>query len=177
MSPKPHPDDSSSPTSTDAGLDPAAIRIRDVALRFGYLERRGQRAVAEVLAAHGLSLAMYHVLFRLSWEGTTPQSDLALDAGLDAAGVSRLLTRLSKRGLIVTHIDPDDRRRRLVEVTPAGRALEQTLAPAVYATMREVVTGLSEAEEVELLRLLDKAARATAARNGDRFFDVPSDAT
>jgi DNA-binding MarR family transcriptional regulator len=136
--------------------------MREIALRFGYLRRVVLAELNRVLADHDMTPAGYHVLFRLATEGgELPQQELVLDVELDAAGVSRLLSRLVDQGLLTTAVDPEDRRRRIVRLTADGRRLQETLSPEVDAAARRVVVGLDDAEERQLLALLDKAVTAT----------------
>lgn len=141
--------------------------MREVAVRFGYLRRVVLSELNRVLAAHGMTPPGYHVLFRLATEGgELPQQELVLDVELDAAGVSRLLSRMVDQGLLTTQVDPEDRRRRIVRLTAEGRCLQEALAPEVDAAARRVVTGLTADEERQLLALLDKAMRATRDLHG-----------
>lgn len=138
----------------------------EIAKRFAYLRRIVISEMGRVLAPLGATVPLYHVLFRLrtaelAGEGPLSQQELTLDAGLDAAGVSRLVARMATDKLVSIKVDAGDRRRRLVRLTAKGRALEESLSPLVDAAVRNVVTGLNEDEERLLLALLDRAVTAT----------------
>jgi DNA-binding MarR family transcriptional regulator len=136
--------------------------MREVALRFGYLRRVVLAELTRVLAEHDMTPPAYHVLFRLATEGgELPQQELVLDVDLDAAGVSRLLSRMVDQGYLTTKVDPEDRRRRIVQLTEEGRRLHDALSPEVDAAARRVAGGLTHEEELQLLDLLDKAVTAT----------------
>ncbi|HJL15198.1 MAG TPA: MarR family transcriptional regulator [Sandaracinaceae bacterium LLY-WYZ-13_1] len=151
--------------SSDEADTARSTPLREITLRFGYLRRVALVALNPVLAAHDLTPPGFHVLFRLATEGgELPQQELALDVELDPAGVSRLLSRMIDRGLLTAARDPSDRRRRIVQLTDAGRGLYERLDPEVDAAIRDVVVGLTPEEERTLLRLLDKAASATRER-------------
>lgn len=138
--------------------------MREIAIRFAYLRRVVLAELTRVLAEHDVTPPAYHILFRLTAEGgQLPQQELVLDAGLDAAGVSRLIARMAEHKLLTTKVDPKDRRRRLVRITGKGRRLQESLAPIVDEAVRNVVTGLTEDEERQLLALLDKTVIATRA--------------
>lgn len=142
---------------------------REIAKRFAYLRRVVIVEMGRVLAPLGATVPLYHVLFRLGTaEGPLGQQELTLDAGLDAAGVSRLLARMVREKLVVVRTDPTDRRRRLVRLTPKGRALEESLSPLVDAAVRNMVSGLEEGEERLLLSMLDRAVVATMRTEGER---------
>ena len=81
--------------------------------------------------------------------------------------MTSLLDNLEKRGLITRQPHPDDRRKLLIDVTPAGRAIVDELLPALHAREREVITAaLSTAEQRTLLGYIAKLQQAAAdARN------------
>lgn len=141
--------------------------LRAIASHFSYLRRTVIAEVAARLSPRGVTPAEHNVLFLLSHDGAMPQHELAQD-GLDPGAISRLVARLAERGLVTVAVDPSDRRRRLVRITPAGRRLERSLVPLVDAAVRHAVTGLTEREERQLLRLLEKAVSATRAEHEKR---------
>lgn len=122
------------------------------------------------LAAVGSSVPEYAVLFRLSEDTEVAQHELAYDAALDPAAVSRLVRNMSRDGTVTTRVDPTDKRQRFVKLTPKGRNLERTLAPIVDAALQPLLGGLSSAEEQQFLKLLRKsyavAEAAAAAQDG-----------
>ncbi|MFO0682256.1 MAG: MarR family winged helix-turn-helix transcriptional regulator [Sandaracinus sp.] len=128
----------------------------EIAKRFTFLRRVTFGELNRCLAPLGASVPQYQVLIRLAMEGAVSQQELTLDAGLDAAGVSRLVARMAEEKLVSIKVDARDRRRRLVRLTAKGKAMAEALAPVVDAGARNVFSGLSEAEEQRLLGLLDK---------------------
>lgn len=109
------------------------------------------------LAVVGSSLHEYAVLFRLVEDREVPQHELAYDAAIDPAAVSRLVRDMVKAGLVTTRVDPTDKRQRFVKLTPRGRALERTLTPVVDAALMPLLSGLTSAEEQQFLGLLRRA--------------------
>ena len=128
----------------------------EMAKRFTFLRRVTFGELNRCLAPLGASVPQYQVLIRLMVEGPVSQQELTLDAGLDAAGVSRLVAKMADEKLVSIKVDARDRRRRLVRLTTKGKTLAEALAPVVDAGARNVFSGLSEAEEQRLLSLLDK---------------------
>ncbi|GAB5548009.1 MAG: transcriptional regulator SlyA [Sandaracinaceae bacterium] len=154
------------PAAEPAVIQDPTVRdrnLREIALRFSYLRRVVLTELTQKLAPLGVTPPTYHLLFRLKHDGELPQQDLVADSGLDAAGVSRLIAKIGKEGLVATRVDPNDRRRRIVKLTDKGRRLEESLAPVVDAAIRNVVPGLEEHEEAQLLSLLDKAVAGAVA--------------
>lgn len=139
-----------------------ASLMREIAVRFAYLRRVVLAELTRTLAEHGITPPASQILFRLATEsGQLPQQELVLDAGLDAAGVSRLIAKMAEQKLLTTKVDPKDRRRRLVRITAKGRRLHEFLTPIVDDAVRRVVVGLTPGEERQLLALLDKTVEAT----------------
>ena len=114
-------------------------------------------SINQRLQVVGCSLHEYAVLFRLAIDAEVPQHELAYDAAIDPAAVSRLVRDMTSSGLVTADVDPTDKRQRFVKLTPKGRALERTLSPVVDAALQPLMGGLSAAEEESFLRLLRKA--------------------
>jgi DNA-binding MarR family transcriptional regulator len=114
------------------------------------------------LALVGCTLPEYAVLFRLSVDPEVLQHELAYDAALDPAAVSRLVRSMSRDELVTTRIDLTDKRQRFVRLTAKGRELERTLAPIVDAALEPLLGGLSAAEEQQFLKLLQKSCAAAS---------------
>jgi len=76
---------------------------------------------------------------------------LASEAGLSTGAVTTVLDRLERAGYARRVQDPGDRRRVLVELTPAARReLQQLYAPLIDATMRQLEGYTTD--EVSLVR-------------------------
>lgn len=153
------------PTEEPTGSPDGRHVIREIAWRFAYLRRVVIHEMSRVLSPLKVTVPQYHVLFRLATsEGPLSQQELTLDAGLDAAGVSRLVARMEREKLVAIKIDARDRRRRLVRLTVKGRALEESLSPLVDAAVKHIVPGFREEEANLLVQMLDRACQATMAR-------------
>lgn len=75
--------------------------------------------------------------------------------------MTSLLDNLQKRGLISRTPHPQDRRKLLIDVTPAGRAIVDQLLPSLHAREREVMAAaLSPNEQRSFLRALAKIQQA-----------------
>jgi DNA-binding MarR family transcriptional regulator len=121
------------------------------------LHRAAQRmriAMDEQAARHGLDLRAYLVLTALGQ--SNPQTQLALGQalGLDKTTLTVLLDRLEKDGLIVRLADPHDRRARIPESTPAGRALQARIARSVTDEEKRLLAGFSGAQQRSLRVML-----------------------
>lgn len=81
-----------------------------------------EHAWLEALTELGLSHAGLIVLHLLE-RGPATQVDLAAGARVEAQTMSRTIDRLERAGFVERRPDAADRRRRLVERTPAGAAV------------------------------------------------------
>ncbi|MGW1916573.1 MarR family winged helix-turn-helix transcriptional regulator [Streptomyces sp. NPDC002076] len=89
-------------------------------------------------------------------------TDLIDDALLTQAGVSRLVARMEKRGLVERRPDPDDARACRIVLTAEGREVQRRLG---RAHARHVTTAMTRAltrEQLETLRELGRALVAAA---------------
>jgi DNA-binding MarR family transcriptional regulator len=138
---------------------------REIARLMTQMRRLCSLSINQRLQVVGCSLHEYAVLFRLVVDAEVPQHELAYDAAIDPAAVSRLVRDMTRSGLVTTGIDPTDKRQRFVKLTSKGRALERTLSPVVDAALQPLMGGLSAAEEESFLRLLRKAYEHAVAAN------------
>jgi MarR family transcriptional regulator for hemolysin len=107
------------------------------------------------LAPLGLSARGYHVL-RAALGGEHTQKDLAEMVGLDKTTMVVTVDELERAGLAERHPAPDDRRARVIVVSPAGRR-KVAAADAVKEQLQEEVLATLPAREREmLLRALGK---------------------
>lgn len=148
------------------GHEAAVTLIRTAAV----LTSRG----AELLAGSGLTPPQYNVLRILRGAGAEGLPTLAIgERMLDLSpGVTRLVDRLEKGGLVARERSAADRREVRCRITPAGLALLKKLDGPIDAADRALVSQLSPAEQRTLVRLLDivrdSAARRAAAPDKDR---------
>ncbi|TDD76703.1 MarR family transcriptional regulator [Actinomadura darangshiensis] len=114
----------------------------------------------------GIRHAVFEVLLKLSGtgcDGPRSMGGLAGELILTSGGMTRIIDRMEEAGLVRREPAPGDRRRQLVELTPAGRAkLDEALR--VHAeTLREHFAGpLTDDQRrvlVDALRVLRTTAR------------------
>lgn len=87
---------------------------------------------------------------------------------IGASTMTGTIDALEQRGWVRRVPKPNDRRSVLVEITPDGRHVADTLLPGVHAAEQEVMAVLSENERRQLHRLLEKLLAGLAARPEDR---------
>jgi DNA-binding MarR family transcriptional regulator len=73
-----------------------------------------------------------------------------------APGITKMIDRLEKKGLVFRMLCPDDRRFVYCRITREGLELLEKLDAPVDQTNSQVCTGLSDAELGQLIELLEK---------------------
>jgi DNA-binding MarR family transcriptional regulator len=122
-----------------------------------------QRWVKRV-GADGLNYVRVRLLGDLHCSGPQKMGALAEDLGLTARNMTAAVDALESEGLVQRKAHPTDRRATLVELTPVGaEAAEKELAPRL-AAIAELFDELSEAEQRQLTRLLDRLAAGLRRR-------------
>ncbi|MBX7267040.1 winged helix-turn-helix transcriptional regulator [Micromonospora sp. Llam7] len=98
----------------------------------------------------------YRLLAALDETGPTSQADLGRHSGIDRSDIVSTLNDLADRHLVRRDPDPDDRRRNVVNITPAGRRELTHLQQALDTAQDTLLAPLDPTERRELVRLLDR---------------------
>src|SRR6185437_6005662 len=119
-----------------------------------YTQRIG--AIEDSFLGLGMPLGPARLLFEIGAAPATTQA-LRERLGLDSGYLSRLLRRLENEGLIDVTPDPDDRRRRQVTLTEAGRERWRELERRSDDQARLIVEPLTQRQRERLARALSEA--------------------
>jgi DNA-binding MarR family transcriptional regulator len=120
---------------------------------------------ADALAPHDLSIAMWRVLAALSANGEQRQVDIADLTSIDVSTLSRLVTRLVRRGLVTRTRSKASSREVVVELAPKGRALVESLIPVARGLEGTAIAGVSRKDLAVVKRSL-RRMHANMARRG-----------
>ena len=93
------------------------------------------RAIDARLAHEGMGRAHHRALHFIARSPDLAVGDLLALLGVTKQSLGRVLAELTERGLIETRVGRDDRRRRLLRLTPAGATLEAELFEPLRAAM------------------------------------------
>ena len=116
------------------------------------------------LREHGLTAQQWRVIRVLVEVDPLDASELSEQCFLLMPSLSRILQNLEKRGLLRRKADPDDQRRSVISVAPAGRDLFELIAP-LSEERYQFITERFGYGKLELLyelldELIDKMAEA-----------------
>lgn len=123
---------------------------------------------AEHLAGSGVNGRELAVLLLLDGHGPESQQQAAARLGVDRTSMVGLLDGLEGKGLVARRPDAGDRRRNVVELTPAGaEALEQAAAASDEAE-RALLRDLDASEAAQLRALLRRVGGGRTPRSSPR---------
>jgi DNA-binding MarR family transcriptional regulator len=106
---------------------------------------------AEALTSNGLSIAMWRVLAALSNNGGQRQVDLVTMTSIDASTMSRLVSRLVRKGLVTRSRSATSNREVVVGLSPKGRALVARLIP-IAKRLEQTASADLPAREIALTK-------------------------
>ncbi len=122
-----------------------------------HLARLARGRVEAALEDVGLRLRHVVALTLLRDHGEATQQSLIASLRLDPSNLVGLLNELENEGLIARRRHPDDRRRHVVALTPAGSERLAAADAALAGVEDEVLAGLDPQERAQLYALLFKA--------------------
>jgi len=126
-----------------------------------WLRRAYQRHMAIFATAmNGLDLTsmQFAALVKLGEMGPMSQAELGRLTGMDPATMSGVDSRLKRRQLVQHRADPGDRRSRLIELTPLGKALLERAVNRTDKVATSTLAPLKAPERRALLAILRKLA-------------------
>lgn len=150
-----------------AGTADNASDTRQFDDEIGFLIGRSRavltKSLDNALAAWGITHAQGNLLQALASGRCGTAAELARDASVDAAAMTRMIDRLERRQLVQRMPRGDDRRVVRVQLTEAGSRLASEL-PKLYAhAMSSTFSTLQDAELAQLRYLLQKFVGGNAA--------------
>ncbi|MGP4023956.1 MarR family winged helix-turn-helix transcriptional regulator [Actinomadura sp. 3N407] len=140
----------------------STISVAELIVWRGMLRAQAQisrRLQADLLAHHDLALASYDVLMHLGEApgGRLRMNDLADRVLLSRSGLTRLVDRLEREGLVARQSCTSDARGLYAVLTSAGRARLAEAAPTYRQGVREhMLSRLDESDLRTFQHILDK---------------------
>ena len=117
--------------------------------------------MADVARRHGLSHAALNALAVIEGAGgPLPTGEVSARMHITTGTMTTVLDTLERNGYVRRLADPDDRRRVLVDITPAAQSVLERLLPEVQQVAKAVMGTL---DDKALQALLDTLAAVSAA--------------
>lgn len=155
--PKQQPSQAETEPMPAAAALPAGYVLEE---QIGHLIRRAhQRATAIFMGSIGdtqVTPTQYAALVKLYEAGELSQNHLGRLTAMDPATIQGVIRRLAVRKLIAHRPDKNDKRRRYLSLTPAGRALVESLVSNGPKVSQVTLGPLSATEQAQLLALLKR---------------------
>ena len=139
------------------GLEPQVVLERFLPYRLNVLASLTSNALAQIYAERfGLSIPAWRVVATLGQYENRTARDIAAHGVMHKSTVSRAVSALEHRGLIVRRPNQDDRREELLALTSEGRDIYEALAPQALAFEERFVSVLTSEEQETLVSLIDR---------------------
>lgn len=122
----------------------------------GRASQQSQRLVRLHMTEAGVRTLHYHVLASLADDGEAAQATVADRIALDRSDLVTLLDELEELKYVERRVDPADRRRKIVAITPAGEKQLVAMDQLIFAAEAELLEPLNAAERKTLLGLLHR---------------------
>jgi MarR family 2-MHQ and catechol resistance regulon transcriptional repressor len=113
-------------------------------------------AEQDITRSLGMCLSDFGILEILLHKGPLPVNEIGQIVQLTSGSITTAVDRLEQRGLVDRQSSPDDRRARIVHLTPQGEELIGKAFARHEAAMERVADKLPEAEREVLAGLMKK---------------------
>ena len=142
--------------TSSSSLLPPQERSSDTAVfrRFNRMYTGLIGTLNEGLLSTEFNLAEARVLFELATRQSPRASDIAVDLGLDAAYLSRILGKFEREGLLTRAASKEDGRATTLELTAAGEDAFRKLNARSEAQAHGILDGLAPTAAAELIRCM-----------------------
>jgi len=131
--------------------------------RLSVLSNRMTRAVARVyMRRFSLSAPEWRTMAVLGRYGAMNANSVVERTAMDKVRVSRAVTRLLHSGHITRRVDPDDRRRAILDLTALGLTTYREIVPQALAVEAELLAALGAVERAALEAAIAKLERRVA---------------
>lgn len=144
-------------TSTAADFEPERVRQgRRIYDLCSAISRTGMKRSQQKLAAIGLSTGAANFIRAVGDREDMTLSDAAKLLHVETPTLSSLAVRMERDGLLERVPSPHDKRALLLLLTPRARELGQHAETITQIELADLTHGLSDAEQVQLVGLLDR---------------------
>lgn len=110
------------------------------------------------LAEMNVTYGQLFIIIFVGKKGTCSPKEISISLGLDPGHLNRTISKLEEHGLLLQKKNEQDRRAKILSLTDKGRQVFEMSHDLFYQWDEIVLEALSDAERLELLRLLKKTA-------------------
>ncbi len=125
-----------------------------------HLLRKASQRASEifqyVMVEYDVTPTQFAALVKLHDEGEASQNVLGRLTAMDPATILGVVSRLKRRGLVESRLDPQDGRRILLRLSGEGVAMVEDMKMIASDVTRETLSPLTKTEAQSLIRLLQK---------------------
>ena len=126
------------------------------ALALGYAER------------FGLTIPQWRIVAVLGHDPDLSAVEVAKRTVMDKVSVSRAVTALESDGRLIRRVDSSDRRRSLLRLSAAGRAVYREIVPLARSYEMRLLSTLTASERAAFNDLLTRLTQQASALNTPR---------
>ena len=133
---------------------------------------RCHRALSQLversIAESGLGFSDFAALEALLHKGPLTISEIQAKVPLASGSMTAAVDRIEKKGFIIRKTTPEDRRARLLELTPAGKRVVESAFKKHAQDLEAVMSVLSDEEKRQLYALVKKLGLFVAESSRER---------
>ena len=120
-----------------------------------------EAAIAAITRRYGLSHAALNALAVIEGQGEPMLTgEVASRMHITSGTITSLIDNLERKGYVLRSSDPDDRRRVLVDITPAAQEVLDELLPEVQQVALHLVDHIGQKRQEALLEMLAEIREA-----------------
>lgn len=116
-------------------------------------KRLSERGFDDFASSHG------YILYQLNINKSTTMKELASKINRDKSTTTVLVRKLEQAGLVKVSVDENDKRNRILSLTPKGAEYNQMTQELSQELLATFYKGFNEQEKEEFCRFLDRIKR------------------
>jgi len=112
--------------------------------------------LSEILRNHGIQRSEWSVLYSIIHEPDITAAELAKSLTFEKPNMTRIIKDLMNAGYIEVETSTEDKRRKNLRITPLGKEKYLETRVTIDAFEKEILEGVTEENQLQLLRTLDQ---------------------
>ena len=134
--------------------------------RFSVFTHNISQSIASIYSSRvHISAQECRIIANLGTRPPQPANDIGSPAHLDQVPMSRALTKLIKKGLVLRTFDKLDKRKSSLKLSRKGLQLYEKIVPIALERERQLIAVLNRQERAQLDAILEKLERRAEALN------------